>query len=53
VLRSELGQVIDYYYVAGKSLDEAVQGYRNMTGEAYLYPKWAYGFWQCKVDAST
>lgn len=55
-LRSRLGNLIDYYFVwnppssEGKYnvMDGAIAGYREITGSAPLYGKWAYGFWQCK-----
>lgn len=43
---------IDYYFMAARSLDEAVSLYRKTSGAAPLYPKWVYGFWQCKVRPS-
>ncbi|MFM2288448.1 MAG: hypothetical protein RL684_1591, partial [Pseudomonadota bacterium] len=45
---SELGQGVDYYYVAGANLDEVIAGYRRLTGKAVLLPRWAYGFWQSR-----
>ncbi len=29
-------------------MDNAISGYRQITGSAPLYASWAYGFWQCK-----
>ncbi len=48
VFRSEVGNDISYYFVYGPSLDKVVSGYRQLTGTAPLFPKWAYGFWQCR-----
>jgi len=45
---SEYGNVVDYYAVFGKSMDEVIAGYREATGIAPLFGKWAYGFWQSK-----
>ena len=41
---------IDYYFVydGDAGIDGAIAGYRRVTGDAKLYSKWAYGFWQCK-----
>jgi alpha-D-xyloside xylohydrolase len=47
-LRSEVGNKISYYFIYGPSLDRVVAGYRVLTGTAPLFPKWAYGFWQCR-----
>ena len=45
---SEVGDAIDYYFVYGENMDEVIKGYRHLTGEAPMYGKWAYGFWQSK-----
>jgi alpha-D-xyloside xylohydrolase len=47
-LWSDIGDQIDYYFVAGSSMDEVIAGYREITGQAPLYGKWAYGYWQSK-----
>ena len=46
--RSEVGQAIDYYFFYGPALNTVISDYRQLTGEAPLFPKWAYGFWQCR-----
>ena len=46
--RSEVGQAIDYYFFFGPELSRVVSEYRQVTGEAPLFPKWAYGYWQCR-----
>ena len=45
---SEVADVIDYYFIYGPELDKVIAGYRELTGAAPLFGKWAYGFWQCK-----
>jgi alpha-D-xyloside xylohydrolase len=40
--------VIDYYFIYGPAFDSIIASYRTITGPAPLWPKWAYGFWQCK-----
>ncbi len=47
-LYSQVGHAVDYYFVAGASLDQVVAGYRRLTGRAVLLPRWAYGFWQSR-----
>jgi len=47
-ISSEVADVIDYYFIYGPELDRVVAGYRELTGQAPLFGKWAYGFWQCK-----
>ena len=46
--RSEVGQAIDYYFFSGPQLNQVISEYRQLTGEAPLFPKWAYGYWQCR-----
>jgi alpha-D-xyloside xylohydrolase len=46
--RSEVGQAIDYYFFYGPELNRVVADYRQLTGEAPLFPRWAYGYWQCR-----
>jgi alpha-D-xyloside xylohydrolase len=46
--RSEVGQAIDYYLFYGPELNRVISEYRQLTGEAPLFPKWAYGYWQCR-----
>ncbi|MGC2259851.1 MAG: glycoside hydrolase family 31 protein [Candidatus Sulfotelmatobacter sp.] len=47
-ISSEVADVIDYYFFYGPNLDKVVAAYRELTGQAPLFGKWAYGFWQCK-----
>ena len=53
VFRSESGDDIDYYFVYGPSIDRVVAGYRLLTGDAPLFPKWAFGFWQSREHYSS
>jgi alpha-D-xyloside xylohydrolase len=39
---------VDYYFFYGPEPDNIIAGYRELTGQAPLFGKWAYGFWQCK-----
>ena len=50
--RSEVGKDINYYFIYGPNIDKVVAGYRLLTGAAPLFPKWAYGFWQCREHYS-
>ena len=43
---SEMSPDMDYYFIAGKNMDEVISGYRTLTGKAPVYPKWVLGFWQ-------
>ena len=50
---SDIGNNIDYYFVYGRDMDEVISGYRDLTGKAPLYGKWAYGYWQSKEHYKT
>jgi alpha-D-xyloside xylohydrolase len=39
---------IDYYFMYGPGFDDIIGSYRTITGPAVMWPKWAYGFWQCR-----
>jgi alpha-D-xyloside xylohydrolase len=52
-LSSEVADVADYYFLYGPEFDKLVAGYRELTGQAPLFGKWAYGFWQCKNKYNT
>ena len=45
---SEMAPDMDYYFIAGKDMDEVISGYRTLTGKAPVYPKWVLGFWQSR-----
>src|SRR5205814_8855685 len=47
-LTSEVADAVDYYFLYGPEFDKIVASYRELTGAAPLFGKWAYGYWQCK-----
>jgi alpha-D-xyloside xylohydrolase len=47
-ISSEVADVIDYYFMYGPDFDKIIASYRDLTGQAPMFGKWAYGFWQCK-----
>jgi alpha-D-xyloside xylohydrolase len=47
-ISSDVADVIDYYFFYGPDIDKIIASYRELTGQAPLFGKWAYGFWQCK-----
>jgi alpha-D-xyloside xylohydrolase len=51
--RSQVGNAIDYYFFYGPTADEIIAGYRQATDDAPLFPKAAYGFWQCRERYSS
>ncbi|WP_338243401.1 TIM-barrel domain-containing protein [Aurantiacibacter hainanensis] len=50
---SEAGKAIDYYVVPAPGMDDAIAGYRRLTGEAPMMPEWAFGFWQSRQRYNT
>ena len=52
-LWSEVGDGIDYYFIYGPRIDQVVSGYRQITGQAPLMPRWAFGLWQSRQRYET
>jgi alpha-D-xyloside xylohydrolase len=52
-ITSEVSDAVDYYFLYGPEFDTIVSGFRQLTGQAPLFGKWAYGFWQCKNKYKT
>jgi alpha-D-xyloside xylohydrolase len=52
-ITSEVADSIDYYFFYGPDFDKIVADYRELTGQAPLFGRWAYGFWQCKNKYKT
>jgi alpha-D-xyloside xylohydrolase len=42
------GSAVDYYFFYGPEMDAVIHEYRELTGHAPMFPKWAYGFFQSK-----
>lgn len=53
LFESALGDCIDYYFVYGPTSDEVIRNYRDLTGQAPMFGKWAFGFWQCRERYSS
>ncbi|HEV2320197.1 MAG TPA: TIM-barrel domain-containing protein, partial [Verrucomicrobiae bacterium] len=49
----EAANAIDYYFMEGPALDQVIADYRQLTGAAPMFGKWAWGFWQCKEHYAT
>jgi alpha-D-xyloside xylohydrolase len=47
-ISSEVADSIDYYFLYGPEFDKIIAAYRELTGQAPLFGRWAYGYWQCK-----
>jgi alpha-D-xyloside xylohydrolase len=52
-LWSGVGDGVDYYFCYGPEVDGVIAGYRAVTGEATLLPKWAFGLWQSRQRYNT
>jgi alpha-D-xyloside xylohydrolase len=53
LFHSDCGDAVDYTVFYGPRFDDVIAGYRAATGQAPLWPKWAYGFWQCRERYSS
>lgn len=53
VIRSEAGGGIDYHLIYGPELDQVIAGYRQLTGDAPLMPRWMWGLWQSRERYSS
>ena len=47
-LTADAADGIDYYFIYGPEMDAIIHHYRDLTGHAPLYGRWAYGFVQSK-----
>lgn len=47
-LTSEIGDCIDYYFIAGKNADQVIKSYRALTGAVPMLPIWSFGYIQSK-----
>jgi alpha-D-xyloside xylohydrolase len=47
-LDADSAETANYYFLYGPSLDGIIAEYRRLTGQAPLFGKWAYGYWQSK-----
>ena len=52
-LSSEVASSLDYYFIYGPEFDQIIGGYRELTGQAPMFGRWAYAFWQCKNKYNT
>lgn len=47
-LTASAGEGLDFYFLYGPEFDQIIRHYRDLTGNAPLFGKWAYGFFQSK-----
>lgn len=44
----EAARQIDYYFIKGKNMDQVVEGYRWLTGQSPMMPRYLFGYTQSK-----
>jgi alpha-D-xyloside xylohydrolase len=47
-LTSDVANLVDYYFMAGPKVDDVIASYRALTGDAPMFGRWAFGYWQSK-----
>lgn len=45
---SEVAGGVDYYFIHGGNADKVIAGYRQLTGQAPLFPRWTLGYFQSR-----
>jgi alpha-D-xyloside xylohydrolase len=45
---SEVGDCADYYFIYGGNADKVIAGYRWLTGQAPMFPRWTLGYFQSR-----
>ena len=48
VLESEVGKLIDYYFIYGGNADGVIAEMRSLSGQVPMFPLWTYGFHQSR-----
>ena len=52
-LWADIADGLDYYFIYGPEFDQIVHGVRQLTGQAPMFPKWAFGYIQSKERYKT
>lgn len=50
---TEADAELDYYFMAGETMDRVIGEYRELTGKAAMLPKWVYGYIQSQERYET
>ena len=45
---SEIGPCVDYYFLRSDDAYKGLVAWRGLTGEAPMYPRWLFGYWQSR-----
>ena len=48
LFESEIGEVVDYYFIWGGNADGVIAGIRALTGHVPMVPLWSYGYMQSR-----
>jgi len=48
MFRSDVGEGVDYYFMYGGNADGVIAAYRDLTGQAPMFPLWTFGYWQSR-----
>jgi alpha-D-xyloside xylohydrolase len=46
--QSEVADGANYYFIYGGNADKVIAGYRQLTGQAPMFPRWTLGYWQSR-----
>ncbi|KQW93653.1 alpha-xylosidase [Massilia sp. Root418] len=52
-MSSEVAEAVNYHVISAENIDKVIAGYRHLTGQAPMMPKWTYGFWQSRQRYET
>jgi len=52
-LESQVGDVVDYYFMYGENADGVIREMRHLTGKVPMLPLWTYGFHQSRERYKT
>jgi len=47
-MQMEAAKEIDYYFIRGEGMDDVVRGYRHLTGNVSMMPRYLFGYTQSK-----
>jgi alpha-D-xyloside xylohydrolase len=50
---ADASRLIDYVVTTGGGYEDIMERYADLTGHAPILPRWAAGFWQCKLRYKT
>jgi len=45
---SQIGNSADYYFIYGGNADGVIAGLGHLTGQAPMFPRWVFGYWQSR-----